>query len=72
MNELQVGQRVLVLTASGEQAERIVAGHTDEGEPLFCTSDEYQSAQRESREARSIGWPADAILGVNDAQPSGA
>lgn len=71
MSELQIGQRVRVRTASSEEAERVVAGFSDEGEPLFCTAAEYDAAQRESREPRGVGWPPDAIVGVV-AQPSGA
>ncbi len=66
------GDRVRARALSGSEIELVAVDYSDEGEPLYCSPDEYEAARREGREPEAVGWPAADLLGPVGAQPSGA
>ena len=68
---MEVGDRVQVRTFSGAVTERRIAGFTDEGEPLICTDEEYNTALAENREPLAVGWPKEHIIGLVDSKSIG-
>lgn len=62
---LEVGTHVRVKTISGQEHERVVVGHSEDGDPLLVTVEEYEAASANSREPQGIGWPAEFIITSN-------
>ena len=73
MDELNVGDIVLVRVLSGAVVERRVVGESEFG-PIIATEDEYLAAARYGREPEGIGWPAEHIIGKKEPaySPTGA
>lgn len=61
MENLKVGDKVLVRTMFGNLVPRRVVAFSEYG-PLLCSDEEYEAARREGREPDSMGWPANHIL----------
>ena len=62
------GQQVRLTAYGGAEIVRRVVGETD-STVIVCTDAEYDSAEREGREPRAVGFPKSTLVGEAFASP---
>jgi hypothetical protein len=63
------GQRIRLIAYGGEEIIRRVVGETD-STVIVCTDAEYDSAEREGRDPKAVGFPKSTIVGQAFASPA--